>query len=116
MLRQITSTWAISLIPKKIAATYNIFGREQSIWLGYDPKRSQLEDLIGLIRVSLHLIRLIVIRIGEGYLLEADVRYPKELHDSHNNIPFMCEKMKINRVEKLVPNLTLFRPGGRDPL
>ena len=40
-----------------------------------------------------------------GYLLEVDVRYPKNLHDYHNNLPFMCAKMKINGVEKLVPNL-----------
>ena len=42
---------------------------------------------------------------NKDYLLEADVKYPKELHDSHNDLPFMCEKMKINKVEKLVPNL-----------
>ena len=41
----------------------------------------------------------------KGYLLEVDVRYPKELHDSHNDLPFMCERMKINGVEKLIPNL-----------
>ena len=41
----------------------------------------------------------------EGYLLEVDVKYPKELHDLHNDLPFMCEKMKINGVEKLVPIL-----------
>ena len=40
-----------------------------------------------------------------GYLLEVDVAYPKELHDYHNDLPFMCAKMKINGVEKLVPNL-----------
>ena len=34
-----------------------------------------------------------------------DAYYPKELHDYHNDLPFMCSKMKINRVEKLVPNL-----------
>ena len=39
-----------------------------------------------------------------GYLLEVDVRYPKKLHDYHNDLPFMCTKMKINGVEKLVPN------------
>ena len=44
-------------------------------------------------------------RTDKGYLLEVDVKYPKELHDSHNDLPFMCEKMKINGVEKLVPNL-----------
>ena len=39
-----------------------------------------------------------------GYLLEVDVAYPKELHDYHNDLPFMCAKMKINGVERLVPN------------
>ena len=41
----------------------------------------------------------------KGYLLEVDVRYPTDLHDSHNDLPFMCEKVKINKVEKLAPNL-----------
>ena len=40
-----------------------------------------------------------------GYLLEVDVRYPRKLHDCHNDLPFMCTKMKINGVEKLVSNL-----------
>ena len=40
-----------------------------------------------------------------GYLLEVDVSYPKELHDLHNDLPFMCTKMKMNGVEKLIPNL-----------
>ena len=40
-----------------------------------------------------------------GYLLEVDVSYPKELHNLHNDLPFMCTKMKINGVEKLIPNL-----------
>ena len=42
---------------------------------------------------------------SKGYLLEVDVRYPKELHDSHNDLPFMCERIKINGVENLIPNL-----------
>ena len=41
----------------------------------------------------------------KGYLLEVDGKYPKELHDLHNDLPFMCEKMEINHVEKLIPNL-----------
>ena len=44
-------------------------------------------------------------RKSKGYLLEVNVPYPKELHDSHNDLPFMCERMKINGVEKLIPNL-----------
>ena len=44
-------------------------------------------------------------RTDKGYLLEVDVSYPKELHNPHNDLPFMCERMEINGVEKLVPNL-----------
>ena len=40
-----------------------------------------------------------------GYLLEVDVFYPCKLHDYHNDLPFMCDRMKINGLEKLVPNL-----------
>ena len=44
-------------------------------------------------------------RTDKGYILEVDISYPKDLHDSHNDLPFMCERMEINGVEKLVPNL-----------
>ena len=40
-----------------------------------------------------------------GYLLEVDVKYPKELHENHNELPFLTERIKIGMVEKLVPNL-----------
>ena len=44
-------------------------------------------------------------RTDKGYLLKVDVSYPKELHNQHNDLPFMCESMEINGAEKLVPNL-----------
>ena len=47
----------------------------------------------------------LMVRTDRGYLLEVDVKYPKELYDHHNDLPFMCEKIKVNGVEKLVPNL-----------
>ena len=33
------------------------------------------------------------------------MEYPKELHVNHNELPFLAERMKIGRGEKLVPNL-----------
>ena len=33
------------------------------------------------------------------------MEYPKELHENYNELPFLVEKMKIGRKEKLVPNL-----------
>ena len=44
-------------------------------------------------------------RTDKGYILEVEVSYPKELHNPHNDLPFMCERMEIDEVEKLVPNL-----------
>ena len=39
-------------------------------------------------------------------ILEVDIIYPKELHDSHNDYPLCPERVKCkNRVEKLIPNL-----------
>ena len=39
----------------------------------------------------------------KGYILEVNVSYPKELHNPHNDLPFMCERMEINGVEKWYP-------------
>ena len=41
----------------------------------------------------------------EGYFLEVDVQYPEKLHELHNDLPFLPERMKIEKVEKLVANL-----------
>ena len=46
-----------------------------------------------------------LLEVDRGYLLEVDMSYPHDLHDLLNDLPFMCEKMTINEVQKLVPNL-----------
>ena len=41
----------------------------------------------------------------EGYFLKSDLQYPEKLHELHNDLPFLPERMKIEKVEKLVTNL-----------
>ena len=41
----------------------------------------------------------------KGYILEVDVKYPKTFHDLHSDLPFLPERMEINKCKKLVCNL-----------
>ena len=41
----------------------------------------------------------------EGYFLEVDFQYIEKLHELHNDLPFLQERMKIEKVKKLVANL-----------
>ena len=41
----------------------------------------------------------------KGYILEVDVDYPSKLHKLHGDMPFLPEKMKIDKTQKLVCNL-----------
>ena len=38
-------------------------------------------------------------------VLEVDLEYPEELHEAHNDYPLAPERLKINKVEKLIPTL-----------
>ena len=48
----------------------------------------------------------------KGYIIKVDVEYPKHLqfsylgNTSHYDLPFLPEKIKINRIEKLICNLS----------
>ena len=41
----------------------------------------------------------------KGYILEVDVHYPSKLHRLHSDMPFLPERMKIDKTQKLVCNL-----------
>ena len=40
-----------------------------------------------------------------GAILIVDIDYPKKLHKLHSDLPFLPERMKINKVDKLICNL-----------
>ena len=47
------------------------------------------------------------LKTWENYscILEVDLEYPKSLHDLHCDYPLAPEKIKVNKVDKLIPNL-----------
>ena len=36
------------------------------------------------------------------YFLEVDIEYPEELWSSHKDLPFLAERRKLEKVEKLI--------------
>ena len=41
----------------------------------------------------------------EGYFLKVDIQSPEKLCELHNDLPFLPERMKFEKVKKLVTNL-----------
>ena len=39
-----------------------------------------------------------------GYFLKVDVEYPKSLHKLHSDLPFLPERMEINKCNKFICN------------
>ena len=62
---------------------------------------NQLNKRLNLMRISKNYYD----ESDEEYFLEVDVKYPKNLHNLQNDLPFLTERMKIGKIEKLVANL-----------
>ena len=41
----------------------------------------------------------------KGYFIQATVQYPEKLHELHNYLLFLTERMKTGKTENLVANL-----------
>ena len=41
----------------------------------------------------------------KGYFLKADVQYLEKLHELHKDLPFLPERMEIEKFEKVVANV-----------
>ena len=42
---------------------------------------------------------------NKRYILEVDAEYPKNLHNLHSDLPFLSERIKIKKCNKVVCNL-----------
>ena len=42
---------------------------------------------------------------NKWYIFEVDVKYPKNLHNLHRDLPYLSKRMKIKKCNKLVCNL-----------
>ena len=42
---------------------------------------------------------------SKGYILEVDLQYPKNLVNLHSDLPFLAERKKIRKCNKLVCNI-----------
>ena len=41
----------------------------------------------------------------KGYLFHVDITYPQEIRELYADLPFLPDKMRVNKVNKLVPNV-----------
>ena len=41
----------------------------------------------------------------EGYFLEVDIQFPEELSERRNDLPFLPDRVKFEKLEKLVANV-----------
>ena len=70
----------------------NLYGWAMSQYLPYDNFEWMIEKEISEVDFDL-----ISKNNKAGYILEVDLKYPKELHDLHNDYPLAPEKLKVTQ-------------------
>ena len=51
-----------------------------------------------------------------GYFLEVDIDYSKKLFNLHKDLPFLLERKKVNKVEKLVCSIEVLKQALKQVL
>ena len=77
----------------------NLYGRAMSQKLPVDGFKCIEDD--NLSKFDEKVIKKYDENSDKGYILEADIDYPKDLHNLQSDLPFLPEIMKINKCTKL---------------
>ena len=66
-----------------------------------------VKDISSINKKIKKIIKLVktIMKIVKGNIIEVDVDYPKKLHDLHSDLPFLPERMNINKCNELLCNL-----------
>ena len=77
--------------------------------MGNSTKVAQILSFLNGLKMFLNLIKILWKSCDEesdqGYSLEVNVQYPEKQHKLDNDLPFLPERMKIEKVKKLVAKL-----------
>ena len=84
---------------------YSLFRYKQFVWIGNVSNVNGFKWVKHLSEFNEKFIKNYDEDSKKGYILEVDINYPKDLHDLHSGLPFLIERMKIEKCNKLVCNL-----------
>ena len=102
MLKQTINIWKITIKPSylEFLDAKNLFGWVMSQKLQVNGFNWVEEEKLS--KFNERFIKSYNENGDKGYFLEVDVEYPKNLSNPHKDLPFLPERQKIEKVEKLV--------------
>ena len=76
-----------------------MLGCKQFLWVGNISDITCRQIWIGKITSNFDesFIKTCVENSGKGYIFNANAEFLKQLHDSHNDLPFLLKRMKVKR-------------------
>ena len=87
------------------AKNHDILGYKQFVWMSQKLPLNNFEWIKDVSQFNERFMKNYTEDIDEGHFLEVDVQYLEKLHELHNDLLFLLEKMKIEKIKRLLANL-----------
>ena len=102
MLKQTINIWKITI--KALRHHFRVFRCKQFVWVGNVSKTTSkgFKSVENLSEFNEGFIKKYDEDSNTGYFLKVDVEYPKDLSNSHKDLPFLPERQKVEKVQELV--------------